>query len=129
MKNNFVVYASMILLATGLAACSATSQSQGVAALKGALIMDETVADQYAKGELSLQPDPTIVAQIKAYDNVATADVNQLEAGAKAGTTVTSAEKVAAQTAIETLTNYLLTNKIAVPTSTVSTATSAKLGN
>jgi len=92
-----------------LAACSATDRTNAVFAAEGAYAAAAHAASQYEGGRFGT-PVAAIVAQIKAYDTTAYADLTTLRTAAENGQALDGAKLVAAQTAIATLSTYVQEN-------------------
>lgn len=113
----------------GLTACSANQQAQSVASIEAAYSIDAMVADDYVTGRLGITPDPTITKQMGTYNNTVHTDLVQLRTAAQNGTTITAAEQVAAQTALEAFSSYMVSHGILTAASKAQAAKEIALKN
>lgn len=108
MKLTHKVLASIMMLSMStLAACSATQQSQGVAAFEAAYIIDANVLAQYKNGSLGIKPAADVVSKIDLYNDLAKERLDVVRTAARTGKGISAIEQLAAQDAINALTSLL----------------------
>lgn len=105
--KSFLSLSAGILSLGLLAACSATQQSQAVAATEAVYTVDANLAAQYKNGELGIKPDATIVADMQKASALAKTRIDSLRTAAENGETVDTLKVLLANDAVNTLTVFL----------------------
>ena len=108
---------SLIVPLTG---CSEKVSQQSAITAEALLGTLETAGFQYEQGDFGT-PDPAVVNEIKALDQIAYTDMKQIRDAAASGTTLKTSEKVAAVAAVTALEAYLVKENILPSTMNVTT--------
>ncbi|WP_039905466.1 hypothetical protein [Acetobacter tropicalis] len=98
-------------LILGTVSCSEIQAQKATITSESLLAVLEKAADQYKNGQFGT-PNQEIVNQIIAYDDIAYNDIVTLREKAQNNQTISSAETLAATTAVTVFENFLISKNI-----------------
>lgn len=111
----YAVLFGMASLIMPLTACSEKEAEQATITSEASLGVLETAAYQYEQGDFGT-PDASAVAEMKALDQQAYTAIVKIRTAAQNGDTITTAEQVAATTAVAAFQAYLVQKNIVTST-------------